>query len=75
VDGNCSTYGGEERCKYGLVWKPERKRSLGRPWRIWEDQIIRESNKWNGRTDWIELAQDSDRRRALVNEVKNYPVP
>jgi len=58
-----------------LVWKPERKRSLGRPWRIWEDHIIRESNKWNGRIDWIELAQDSDRRRSLVNEVKNYPVP
>ena len=33
------------------------------------------SNKWDGRIDWIELAQDSDRWRALVNEIKNYPFP
>ena len=58
-----------------LVLKHERKRSLGRPWRIWEEYIIRESNKWNGKINWIEMAQDSDRRRALANEVKNYPVP
>ena len=33
------------------------------------------SKKWDGRMNWIELAQDSDKWRAPVNEVKNYPVP
>jgi hypothetical protein len=48
----------------------------------WEDRgvdgrIILQwsSNKLDGRMDWIELARDSDMWRALVNEVKNYPVP
>jgi hypothetical protein len=50
--------------------KPEGKRPLGIPRRIWEDGIrmdLREIG-W-GSVDWIRLAQDRDRWRALVNTV------
>jgi hypothetical protein len=59
-----------------LVGKPERKRSLGRPRRRWVDNIemdLREIGR-DGR-DWIELAQDRDQWRALVNMVMNLRVP
>jgi hypothetical protein len=68
---------GEERGVYRvLVGKPERKRPLGRPRRRWEDNIkmdIQEVGR--GRGDWMELAQDRDRWRALVSTVKNLRVP
>jgi hypothetical protein len=67
----------EERGVYRvLVGKPEGKRPLGRPRRRWEDNIkmdIREVG--GGRGDWMELAQDRDRWRALVSTVKNLRVP
>jgi hypothetical protein len=59
-----------------LVGKPGGKRPLGRPRRTWVDNIkmgLREI-KWDG-MDWIELAQDSDQWRALVNTVMNLRVP
>jgi hypothetical protein len=59
-----------------LVGKPEGKRPLGRPRRMWEDNIkmdLREIG-WGG-MDWINLAQDRDQLRALVNTVMNLPVP
>jgi hypothetical protein len=59
-----------------LVGKPEVKRPLGRPSRRWVDNIkidLRERG-WDGR-DWIDLAQDRDRWRALVNTVMNLRVP
>jgi hypothetical protein len=55
-----------------LVGKPEGKRPLGRPRRIWEDNIRMDLQKVGcGRMDWIWLAEDSDRWRAVVNAVMN----
>jgi hypothetical protein len=58
-----------------LTGKPEGKRPLERPRRRWEDGIrtdLREIG-W-GSVDWIQLAQDRDRWRALVNTVMNLRV-
>jgi hypothetical protein len=58
------------------VGKPEGKRPLGRPRCRWVDNInmdLREI-KWNGMY-WIDLAQDRDQWRALVNTVMNLRVP
>jgi hypothetical protein len=67
---------GEERYLYRvLMGKPEVKRPLGRPRRRWEDGIrmdLREIG-W-GSVDWIQLAQDMDRWRAVVNAVMNLRV-
>jgi hypothetical protein len=68
---------GEKRNAYRvLVGKPEGKRPLGRPRRWWVDNFkidIRET-AWDG-MDWIDLAQDGDQWRALVNTVTNLRVP
>jgi hypothetical protein len=64
---------GEERNVYKvLMGKPEEKRPLGRPRRRWEDGIrmdLREIG-WES-VEWILLAQDRDRWRALVNTAMN----
>jgi hypothetical protein len=59
-----------------LVGKPEGKRPLGRPRRRWVDNIKMDLGEigWDSR-DWIELAQDRDQWRALVNAVMNIRVP
>jgi hypothetical protein len=68
---------GEKRNGYRiLVGKPEGKRPLGRPRRRWEDNIrmnLREIG-WGG-MDWIDLSQDRDQWRALVNTVMNLLAP
>ena len=59
-----------------LVGKPEGKRPLGRTRRRWEDNIrmdLQEVGVSCG--DWMELAQDRDRWRALVGTVRNLRVP
>jgi len=68
---------GERRGVYGvLVGKPEGKRPLGRPRRRWEGNIkIDLQEVESGVIDWIELAQDWDRWRTLVNVVMNLRVP
>jgi hypothetical protein len=58
-----------------LVGKPEGKRPLGRPRRRWEDGI--RMDLWEiglGGVDWIRLAQDRDRWRAVVSAVMNLRV-
>jgi hypothetical protein len=58
------------------VGKPEGKRPLERPRRRWVDNIKMdiEEDGWGG-VDWIGLAQDRDKWRALVNSVINLRVP
>jgi len=76
MGGACSTYGGEERRIQGFGGKPEGKRPLGRPRRRWENNIKMDFQDLGcGGMDWIELAQDSDRWRALVNMVMYLRVP
>jgi hypothetical protein len=67
---------GETNAYRILVGKPEGKRPLGRPRRRWVDNIIMELGEigWDSR-DWIEVAQDRDQWRALVNTVMNLRVP
>ena len=56
--------------------KPEGKRPLGRPRRRLEDNIKMDLQEVGGGCgDWMELAQDRDRRRALVSMVMNIRVP
>jgi hypothetical protein len=68
---------GEERRVYRvLVGKPEGKRPLGRPRRRWVDNIRMALQEVGyGYVDWIGLAQDRDRWRALVSAVMNLWVP
>jgi len=71
----CSAYGEEERCIQdfgGEVWE---KRPLGRPRNRWEDNKMDLQEVGCVGMDWIELAQDRDRWRALVNAVMNLRVP
>jgi hypothetical protein len=59
-----------------LVGKYEGKRQLGRPKRKWEYNIKMDLHDIGcGGMDWIELAQNRDRLRALVNTVMNLRVP
>jgi hypothetical protein len=54
----------------------EKKRPLGRLRRRWEDNIKMDREKvGGGRGDWIELAQDRYRWRALVGTVRDFRVP
>ena len=68
---------GEGRGAHGvLVGKPEGKRPLGRPICRWEDNIkmnLQEVGRSCG--DWMELAEDRERWRALVGTVRNLRVP
>jgi hypothetical protein len=68
---------GEKRIVYRLlVGRPEGKRTLGRPRRRWVDNIRLAFGEM-GRcgTDWIGLAHDRNRWRAVVNSVLNLRVP
>jgi hypothetical protein len=76
MGGPCNT-NGEKRNAYGLlVVKPEGKRPLGRPIRRWVDNIRMDLGEveW-GDVDWIGLAKDRNRWRAVVNSVLNLLVP
>jgi hypothetical protein len=76
MGGPCST-NGEKRSAYRLlVGKLEGKRPLGRPRRRWVDNIRMDLEEvgW-GDVDWIDLAQDRNRWRALMNSLLNLRVP
>jgi hypothetical protein len=75
--GGAFSMTGEKRNAYRLlVRKPEERRPLGRPRRRWLDNIRMGLVQvgW-GDVDWIGLAQDRDRWRALVNSLLNFRVP
>jgi hypothetical protein len=62
--------------RIGYWWENQKERPLGRPRRMWVNNIktdLREIG-WDG-GDWIELTQDRDQWRALVNTVMNLQVP
>jgi hypothetical protein len=67
----------ERRCVYRvLVGKPKRMRPFGRPRHRWENNIKMHLHEVGcGGMDWVELAQDRDRLRVLVNAVMNLRVP
>jgi hypothetical protein len=76
LDRACSTNGEKWNGYRILVGKPEGKRPLRRPRRRWEDNNkmgLREIEL--GGMDWIDLIQDRDQWRALVNTVMNIRVP
>jgi hypothetical protein len=75
VGGTCGTHRRGEESVQVLVGKPEGKRPLRRPRRRWEDGMrldLREIGL--GGVDWIRLAQDRDRWRAVVSAVMNLRV-
>jgi len=58
------------------VGKPEGKKLLGRPRRRWEDNMKMDLQEVGyGSMDWIELAQDWERWRTLMNAVMSFRVP
>jgi hypothetical protein len=68
---------GKKRNAYRiLVGKPKRRRPLGRPRRRWVDNIKMDLREIGGDgVDWVDLAQDRNHWRALVNTVMNLRVP
>jgi hypothetical protein len=74
--GRAYSTNGENRNAYRILGMPEGKRSLGRPRRRWVDNVKMDVRdiEWDG-MDWIDLAQDRDQWRALVNTVMNLQVP
>jgi hypothetical protein len=72
----CNTNGAKRNACRILVRKPEEKRQLRRPRRRWINNMkidLREI-EWDG-MDWIDLVQDRDQWRVLVNTVVNLRVP
>jgi len=76
MDRACRRYG-ERRCVYRvLVEKAEGKRRLGRARRRWEDNIKMDLQEVGcSDMDWIDLAPNRDRWRALVYAVMNLRIP
>ena len=75
MGGACGAHWRGEGCAQGSSGETRGKESLGRPRRRWEDNIKMDLQEVGGGGDWIELVQDRDRWRALVNAVMNFRVP
>jgi hypothetical protein len=76
MGGACSAYGGRKRRVQIFGGKSEEKKPLGRPGRRWEDNINVDFQEVGcGGVDWIELAKDRDRWRALMKAVMDLRVP
>jgi len=73
--GNVARMGEGRGVHRVLVGKPEGKMPLGRPRRRWQDNIKMDLREVGGGGDWMELAQDGDRWRALLNRVMKLRVP
>ena len=74
--GACGAYGGGERCAQGSVGETGGKETIGETQNRWEDNIKLDLQEMGGSYgDWMELAQDRDRWRALVSTVMNLRVP
>jgi hypothetical protein len=71
----CSTYGAKRNAYCISMGEPEGRRPLGRPIRRWGIIIMNHREIGWGGMDWIDLAQDRDQWRALVNTVMNLWVP
>ena len=65
----------EERCNRVLMGRPEGRRPLKRRMHIWECNIEIDLQEVGWSMDWIDVTQDRDRWRALVNTVLNLRVP
>jgi hypothetical protein len=76
MGGSCSTNGGEEASVLVIGGNSRRKEPLGRPRHRWVDNIRMDLGEvgW-GDVNWIGLAQDRNRWRALLNSVLNPRVP
>ena len=73
MGGACDACRGGERCAQGSSGEIRGKEE--RPRRRWEDNIMIDLQEVGGGGDWMDLAQDRDRWRALVNTVMNFRVP
>jgi hypothetical protein len=72
----CGAYGGGKRGAQGVGGETSGKEAVGETRRRWEDNIKMDVEEvGGGRGDWMKLAQDRDRWRALVSMVKNLRVP
>jgi hypothetical protein len=71
----CSRHESKKNAYRILVGKPEGKRTLGTPRCRWEDNVKMDLKEigWDG-IDWVDLAQDRDQWRALVNATMNLQV-
>jgi len=74
--GHVARMGEGQRCVQSFGGEREGRRSLGRPRRRWENNITMDLREVGyGCVDWMELAQDRGRWRALVSAVMNLRVP